>query len=176
MRTLISLLTAAAALGACASSGSTPPPELRNSGLVGQPTSSSASIVNTTVAFPIDQVWLALPGVYASLGIPVQMLDAKNHQMGNEGFKTRKQLGTTPLSRYIECGTTQIGPNADAYDVVLTLLTQLQPGVGGATNVTTTFEGSAKPVTYSQDYSRCSSKGLLEARLNDSLVARLRPR
>ena len=87
---------------------------------------------------------------------PLTTLEVKTHQMGNEGFKLRKTLGSTPLSRYIECGTTQIGPNAESYDVVLTLLTQLYPADGGSTSVTHTFEGSAKPVTYSQDYSRCS--------------------
>ena len=114
-----------------------------------------------------------LPAAYDSIKVPLNTLDAKTHTIGNDGFKVRKELGATALSKYIECGTTQIGPNADSYDVVLTVVTQLQPGDAGATKVVTTFESSARPIAFSQEYSKCSSKGVLEARLMDVLRKRL---
>jgi hypothetical protein len=163
-----------ASLAGCASVPSNAPAGEVRTGTVGLSQNASTSNVSTPVSYSLDQVWRVLPAVYAALGIPVQLIDPKTHQVGNEGFKTRKTLGTTPLSTYIECGKTQIGENADSYDVVLTVLTSVQPGNSGGSNVVTTIEASAKPVTYSQEYSRCSSKGRLEAQLVDSLMARLR--
>lgn len=171
MRTQILFVLISAA--SCASSPSRTPASEVRTGTIGMTTATSVSNVNTTVAYSVDRVWRVLPGAYSSLGIPIQMLDPKAHQVGNEGFKTRRVLGTTPLSRYIDCGLTQIGPNADSYDVVLTILSQLQSAPNGGTTIVTTVESSARPATYSQEYSRCSSKGVLEARLTDSLVARL---
>jgi hypothetical protein len=40
--------------------------------------------------------------------------------------------------------------------------------------MTTAFDASAKPVAFAQDYSHCSSKGVLEPRLVDSVLTRLR--
>jgi len=164
-----------ATLSACASSTSGSPAvtPIRSQGTVGMSVDSRAHTYTQAIAYPVDQVWRALPAVYDSLKIPLNTLDAKTHTIGNDGFKIRRQLGTITLSKYIECGTTQIGPNADSYEVVLTVLTQVEPGTSGAAKVTTTFESSARPLAFAQEYSRCSSKGVLEARLMDVLRSRL---
>ena len=118
-----------------------------------------------TVPYAPDKVWRALPAVYDSLGIPVSTLDPAKRVIGNEAFKVRGRLKSTPLSRYIDCGSsTQIGPNADSYDVVLTLVTNVRPAEGGATTVNNTFSAVARPANFSQDYSQCSSRSTMETR------------
>jgi len=133
--------------------------------------SSSESAAN--VALPLDQIWRVMPAVYQSLGVALTTLDQKTHVIGNEGFKIRKQLGGVDLSKYIECGTTQIGPNADSYEVHFTLLTQLLAGPGGTTTVTTTLQAASRPLSFAQDYSRCSSKGVLEPKIVQMISAKL---
>jgi hypothetical protein len=112
-----------------------------------------------------EQVWRSLPAVFDSIGIPVANLDAPKRVMGNSAFKIRGRLKNVPLSRYIDCGTsTQIGPNADNYDVNISLLAEVKPGESGTTLLVTTFDAVARPANFAQAYSQCSSKGTLEAR------------
>ena len=169
------------ALGACASAGT--------SGAAGAPASQTISVIgaaggaqintpgeNTThvqtLPFAVDQVWRMLPAVFDSLGIPVQTLDGVKRTIGITGYAIRRRLKTVPLSRFIDCGTSQMGPSADDYDVRLTVLTTVRAGEGGAT-VTTSLEALARPLNYAQEYSRCSTKGALEQRIIDVLQARL---
>jgi hypothetical protein len=128
------------------------------------------------VALPIDEVWRVLPAVFDSLAIPVATLEPARRAIGNPGFKAHKQLGRTPLSRYIDCGQAQSFPSADTYDVHLSVLTQVAAGESGVTTVSTLVQASARPMTVSGDYSRCSSKGTLEARIVDAVKARLQRR
>ena len=127
-----------------------------------------------TLAYSPDAVWRALPAVFDSLGITVAAIDPAKKSMGNEAFKVRGRLKNVPLSRLIDCGnSTQIGPNADNYDVSLTLLADVRPGDAGSSRVTTTFRALGKPANFSQGYSECSSKGVVEGRFLEILKARL---
>jgi len=166
------------ALGACASSGpiasgrSTETVRATGPG-VGMTLTPSAGLTTTNVAFPSEQVWRTMPAVFESLGIALTTVDPKKHLLGNEGLKIRKQLGTVALSKYIECGTTQIGPNADSYEIFMRILTDVQPGPSGGAIINTTFEASARPISFAQEYSRCGSKGVLEAKIAQLATAKL---
>ena len=166
---------------ACASGGTATPsgaPSSQSVGVVGPGGTVSVATAGRnesnvqTLPFTPDAVWRILPAVFDSLGIPVSTLDQVKHTIGNSGFAVRRRLKTTPLSRFIDCGQTQLGPNADDYDVRLTVISEVHPAEGGAT-VTTTVEASARPVNYAQEYSNCPSRGALEQRIIDALQARL---
>jgi hypothetical protein len=136
----------------------------------------SATDNSSTHTLPVtpDQVWKLLPGVLDTLGIPVGTLEPASRTIGNSGLKIRGRLRGVPLSRYIDCGnSTQIGPNADSYDVNLVFLAEVRPAQGGST-VRVTLQAVAKPVNFAQDYSQCSTKGMLESRFFDILSARLK--
>ena len=174
-------LLSATVLAACASSGSVPAAATTTSTIRGgSAIGGSLNMSSTTapsvssVPFPLDQVWRVMPAALDSLAIPLGIIDPARHIIGNEGFKIGQRLGKVSLSRYVECGTTQIGPNADSYEVYLTVLVQLSPGAGGATSVATTFESLARPITFAQDYSRCTTKGLLESRLLEFVRTQLK--
>lgn len=127
-----------------------------------------------TVPHPIGDVWSVVPSAYDTLGITKAVIDPGEHFVSNAGVKIRQRLGGTPLSRFIECGTTQIGPNADSYEVFLTVSTQITPAAGGQSNIASIVEAAAKPLNFAQEYARCSSKGVLEQRIADAIKLRLR--
>jgi hypothetical protein len=169
-------------LAACASggAGSTATPASQTVTVVGSEGGTSLTMPGNnsstvrTLTFGMDQVWRALPFVFDSIGIPVGTLDPAKRTIGNSGFKIRSRLKGVPLSRYIDCGnSTQIGPNADAYDVNITMFAELHAADAGGTAVSTTIDIVARPATFAQEYSHCASKGLLETRFFDILKARL---
>lgn len=173
------MMLAACASGGTTSSGTGAPQTTRVMGGGGLSTGGSirmnatdaASI--TTVGFPLDVVWRALPAAYDSLKIPLTTLDAKTHHIGNEGMKIRQRLGTVMLSKYIDCGQAQIGPSADSYDVYLNVTTKLSARSGAETEIATIVESAAKPLNFGQDYTRCTSKGTIENAISAIVAAKL---
>jgi hypothetical protein len=137
-------------------------------GVVATPASARTSSFLTTP----EAVWSVLPAAYESLGIPLSVSDPATRTLGNTGFNVRRRLGSVPLVRYIDCGSTQGGPSAETYDVRLVINSVVRPGEG-ATTVATTVEAMGKPVAFSGEYIRCSSTGVLEARVADAIKARL---
>lgn len=179
---LLSLVTFAACAsgaGGTTSSGSGAPQTTRVTGGGGLNTggairmnaSDAASV--TRVGFPLDVVWRALPAAYDSLKIPLTTLDPKAHHLGNEGLKIRQRLGNVALSKYIDCGQAQIGPSADSYDVYLNVTTTLTARSGAETEVSTIVESAAKPLSFGQDYTRCTSKGTIENAISAIVAAKL---
>ena len=182
MRTLA--LLSLASLAACASThtASTATPESEQVRIGGGTPSGLRMVSNTaaridTLWTGFDKVWKVLPGVYAILEIPIEQFNSEAGTIGNSGLKLYRRLGKIPLTRYIDCGTTQIGPNADSYEVLLTVLTKIQRSRADSSNTTvaTTVEAVARPIQFRGEYSRCSSKGALEARLAEVLKVQLAP-
>lgn len=184
MRRLLLLSLVVPVVHACASSSSTgsaasAPSTRPATRTISSPDIGSMTVTATSTAdvshlpYSSDAVWRILPSVFDSVGIPVSTIDQARKSIGNAGYKTRTRLGKAPLSRYLDCGNTQIGPNADSYDVFLTVMTTVSPeGATGAT-LTTIVDAQSRPVTFNQGYSRCSSKGGIEIRIADLVKARL---
>jgi hypothetical protein len=116
------------------------------------------------------KVWAMLPQVFDSVGIPAATIDPAQHLVGNSTFKAHGRLKGTPLSRYVDCGSsTQVGPNADSYDLVMSLAAQVLPGPAGASSIAVTLETVGRPATFTQDYIRCTTRGQLENRFIETL-------
>ncbi len=188
MRFLVLVLLApVAALMGCASAGSTPSsgaaaapgapvPQRRQVQIAGAPLvmSTEASRDVAQLAAPVARSWEALRAAYDSVGVAVGTLDPRTYTIGNLGYKVRQRLGRAPLSRYLDCGgSTQVGPNADSYDVMLSVTSTLTPAGAEATTLTTTVEADARPATFNQSWMRCTSKGALEKRLADLVRTQL---
>ena len=118
---------------------------------------------------PVGMVWNALRTSYDSLGIPVTRADETNRVMANEGMRLRRRLGKVPLTRYLDCGSAQAGPNAETYEVHLAVVTQLRPDSANTTIATTAIEASAKPVQFAGEFVACASTGELERSLESML-------
>lgn len=132
--------------------------------------------LSATIGAPLQAVWRMLPTAFDSVGLQLSLIDPKTHVMGNEGIRVRQKLGKERLSTYFECGTTQVGPNADSYEIFMTAMMNLEPVRGDSTRtkVTVTISGAAKPLQFSQDYSRCTSKTALERRMLDVIASVVR--
>jgi hypothetical protein len=129
----------------------------------------------TSVPFGADAVFAVLPAIMDSLGVPVATMDRAKRQIGIIGFKLRNRLGRAPLSTLMDCGgSSQIGPNADSYDVVISVMTVVTAAGAESANIATLVEAQARPATYAQAYNRCSTKGTLEQRIVDAVTRRLR--
>lgn len=170
----ILMVLALAACGACASSGQGARPETVSRVFV--PGGSGAQMYNEPgvgsrlVDAPLDSVWLALPRAYELLGIPDAGVDAERTMFGNPGYRARRIEGER-LSKYVDCGmgSTAI-PNADQYEVTLSVLTRLTAGQDGGTMVVTTVEATGKPRAVSGNPVYCQSKGTLEARVAELVL------
>ena len=180
MRRLMLVTAAVCSMTACASSSSSsttparPAVQTVSGGAAGSMTiASSTSSDVVKLAHTPDAVWRIMPSVYDSLGVTVSTIDQSRKSIGNPGYKIRQKLGKAPLSRYIDCGTAQIGPSADSYDVMLSVMSTVTPDGAQGAVLTTVVEAQAKPVTYNQAYSRCSSKGTIEKRISELVQARL---
>jgi hypothetical protein len=132
--------------------------------------------ISAVLGAPLEAAWRVLPTAFDSAGVQLSLIDPKKHVMANEGFKVRAKLGKERLSTYFECGTTQVGPNADSYELYLTVYTSLEPvkGDSSRTRMTVAVTGAGKPLQWSQDYSRCTSKTLLERKMLDAVAATLK--
>jgi len=141
--------------------------------VTGTSTNLSASMMNSpsanggTVAFPEERVWAVMRTVYDSLGIPVAAFDPASKTIGNNSLRLKRRLGEVALSKYINCGSTQGFPSADTYEVFLSITTSIRPDASGpqATQISTTVDGQARPITFSGEPVRCSSLTTLEARI-----------
>lgn len=174
---LVALLLAACASSAAPSTAARPATQTIGRGDIGALTVTNAvSMSSTSVQHPVDAVWRILPSVFDSVGIKVEQIDPSKREIGNAGYRIRNRLGKTSLSRYLDCGNSQIGPNADSYDVVLTVLSVVAANGPAASTLTTSVEAQARPATYNQAYSRCSSKGGIESRIAELVAARLAPK
>lgn len=179
-RSLVSLslgVGSFALLAACASSSSPsarPATQTVGSADVGSMTIAASSTADVSkLPYTVDAVWRVLPSVFDSVGIPLTTIDQARKEIGNPGFKIRTRLGKAPLSRYLDCGNTQIGPNADSYDVFMNVMTRVSADGPNGAVLSTLVDAQARPVTFNQAYSRCSSKGGIEIRIADLVKARL---
>jgi hypothetical protein len=178
---LVPLLTllGCASGGAPASGGTAPggaTPQRRQVQIAGAALvmSTEASEDVSTVPAPVTRSWEALRAAYDSVGVAVGTLDPRTYTIGNLGYKVRQRLGRAPLSRYLDCGgSTQVGPNADSYDVMLSVTSTLRPAGEGATQLSTMVEAQARPATFNQGWMRCSSKGALEKRIAELVRGQL---
>jgi len=168
-----------AALTACASTPSSDTPTVTEGGMVPPTTrvvgvkssidlrtNPTISRTTVTVQGTPAQVWSMLVAAYDSIGIPVNVSNPPQGLLGNDGFKLRRRLKDVPLTRYLDCGSTQGGPSAESYEVMLAVKTQLLP-VNGAITATTMVDASARPVAISGNYVKCGSTGKLEARIGE---------
>lgn len=180
-----SLLVATLALlaSACASAGGsstatpdvTPTPTVNTARVVtGTNTTLQVNTMNIDldvklfVTGTVDEAWAVLPGVYAELGIPLSVNDARTKTLGNTGWRTRRQIGRVPMQRYLECGSSGTIENAETYNINLSITTTVLPNANGGSVISTAITGVGKnPITSSSAEVRCTSKSQLELRIRD---------
>jgi hypothetical protein len=128
----------------------------------------SATTVGITadIDAPPDDVFRTLRSAYDDLKIPVSDLSAKDRMVGNQQFKTRRRIAGVPMQNYLECGGNPGQPNAETYDVAITVMSSVSVSRDGASTLTTRVQAIASDPGHGQvNQMRCSTTGELEARI-----------
>jgi len=157
---------------ACASSGGGPaapapaPQIIETAGGAPLRVEGQVVIAGGTVAAPVDSAWKAAIKVYNELGIQVTTLITESRTIGNQALKIRRVLNGVPLSRYLNCGAgSGVGPNADYYNVEMSIMTYLVPNTHAATDVQTRIDAKATPLSVGSNPVVCVTTGVLERRI-----------
>ncbi len=119
----------------------------------------------TKLLVGVDKAWSEYPTVFGELGIEPNVIDSKQHVFGNAGVKVRGSLGRQRLSRYIDCGATAGMANADQYDIIVRVVSQVVPADAGLATIRTQVEANGRASGESSTSARCVSTGALEARI-----------
>lgn len=120
------------------------------------------------------QVWSVLPQVYEELAIPLTIKNDAQKVLGNEGWRTRRQIGRVPMQRYLDCGGSGNIENAETYAINMSILTTVTANPTGGSVVGTTIVATGRNlVTSSGQEVRCVSKGDLEIRIRDMVQAKV---
>jgi len=137
-------------------------------GFTGQP----SSIQDTIVRESPNRIWGVLPAVFSTLGVPTRTLEPGAYTIGLEMGRVARIEGGR-LSTHLECGRGILGPNADNYDVTMTLIVQLAPHASGGTSIRTTLDAYARPRTSSGEPLHCASSRTLERRVMELMQMEL---
>jgi hypothetical protein len=135
--------------------------------------SPSYDVAMDTIYAGVAPIWSALPAIYTALSIPLTTADNQALRVGNEGMKIRRRLGETSLVKLLDCGRTQIGQNADSYEILMSVVTTLRRHDEGTTFIATAVEASGKPMQFGGSETRCRTTGELEKQISLALRARV---
>lgn len=115
------------------------------------------------------QAWRALPAAYTALGIPLAALDSA-HRFVRGAATAYRQFQRSQVSRFVDCGSSLVGPNADAYHVQLVIESEIDSVSTASSTVRTHVDatGSGSGTTV-----RCSTTGSLERLINNQVKALL---
>jgi hypothetical protein len=119
----------------------------------------------TKLLVGVDKAWAAVPTVFGELGIAPNVVDSKQHVYGNAGTNFRRELGNQRMSRYFDCGSTTGISNADQYDLLIRVITQIVPADAGLSILRTQAEATGHATATSGQVVRCASTGALEERI-----------
>jgi hypothetical protein len=181
--TTLVLMVMAMCLSACASRSSSGPDVVR--GLVlptttsfdggpRTPSNQPSSVRDTVIVGDRGRIWGVLPSVFASLDIDPEMIDPTTLAIGTQRQRTSRVDGNL-LSVFLDCGGGVAAPNANSYDVSLSLFVQLVARGSGSTLVRTVVDATAQSRYNQSDQIQCASFGTLERRVIGLIDEGLRP-
>ena len=121
------------------------------------------------------RAWAALPAAFAELGLEINFREPETLRVGTCYQKVRLRLGKEPLSNFVECGDSRGMPNADRYEVALTVLTKVEVTGEQAAKLYTFVLGVGLDASGAiRDRLWCYSKGVLEKRIRNLVEERAR--
>jgi hypothetical protein len=135
---------------------------------------STTEVNSVLINAPVDKAWAALQEAYTTLTIPVTELNQQTRTIGNNAYRVRRRIGDVPTMRALDCGGDSGMPNAETYQLMLTVKSRIIPNDAGGSVVQTTLEGTGKNATTAASSDvRCSSMGVLEKKIADLIKAKV---
>lgn len=171
------LLVAAVTAAGCASGssgGATPTPNVTMAPVTQRIVMPAGSTLNINtvdvnsghsqiIIGTMDAAWTALNVAYSDLKIPITTLVDAQHLVGNESFKVRRRVGDIPMQRILDCGNAQGIPNAETYDIVMSISSFLAPNPKGGLNLVTRIDATGRSPSFARENAvACHSSGTLE--------------
>jgi hypothetical protein len=181
MHALSSVLVLAVT-ASCASSGSSPgpdiaPPSQRVVATDNQTTYRTTVAPNAKSPVPAapSRAFDAVRAVYDELGIPIATNDPATGRVGNTNFWKTRKLGSEALSTYVNCGDSFAGGSAaDNYRVYLSILSVVRPNGSGASELETAVSASAQNMEGTAgDRITCGTTGRLEERIRQGVLRKV---
>ena len=182
------LLVIAIALGGCASSqsapGSQPPVEvgattqrivsaMDNTKILGGAVANQVA-VGVTVGAPANDVWTALQAVYGELKVPEGTLESSSRTIGNQQFRVRRKFAGESMMKWMDCGSGSGGPNAETYDIQLSLTSYVTVISPTQSTLTTRVSGQGSDPAFGRGNSVvCNTQGELEKKIEQMVKAKL---
>ena len=180
MRSLMCLMVLALATS-CASSRSAPDPEIVT--LTERVLATDSHGTYRTTVAPSDKahvpvspsrVFDALKSVYEELGVPPAINDPTTGRVGNIDFWKTRKPGTEPISTYLNCGDSIMGPAADIYRVYISVISVVRPDGKGESELETALSAQARNMEgTTSDRVACGTTGRLEQIIRQRLLDKL---
>ena len=130
-------------------------------------------------SFPVgpDEVFAAVRDAYAALSIPLSRDEPAQRTIGNDGLRARRVIGKLETRRLFDCGGTAGAPNAETYQLTVTIISSVRSDGGTGSVLTTVVDGSGiNPNFASSGAVRCSSTSSLEDAIAKDVRTRLQAR
>ena len=122
--------------------------------------------METPIDARADKIWSVLPAVLTDLGLTVNFREPAAFRTGTCYQRLRLRLGRELLSTFIDCGETVSRPNADRYEIALTVLITVRPTGENRASVFTFVLGVALDASgAASNRLWCYSKGGIEERI-----------
>lgn len=125
--------------------------------------------LNQSVTLTPQQAFESLPGVYRDIGLTIDQRDPASLQVGVSRHRFSREVLDRRASDFFDCGTDPgLGrPTADQVPIDASIVTQVLQQ-GGATELRTTVQGTARRTGGNAGVATCQSTGLME-----NLIGRL---
>lgn len=132
-------------------------------------TTRSLTTHTVVLEMPIETAYRRLLATYDVLGLEANTFSERDWFVGARNLTLRRRLGDRRLSSLLNCGSGMTGPNADSYEISLSIVSQLRPAGTAATQLSTRIEASARPMGVSGTTVHCSTTGRLETEISESV-------
>jgi hypothetical protein len=118
-------------------------------------------------------LWPLIAGVYGEVGLAEPVLDRASWTAVLQNHTATRRLGRETMSTFFECGAGVTGPHANTRRIRMTVQTALESTATGETVARTRVDAVAVSTEGASGVPiQCSSKGILERRINNMLLVR----
>jgi hypothetical protein len=127
-----------------------------------------ADMVTASLDVPAsaEEAWPALKAVYEEMKIPMREVSESSRTVRNLRFVVSRRLGGQRLSRYLDCGRSATGPNADSYRLELEIASRVVAVGPGQSRIDSEITGTGTNMEgTSNNRVLCTSNHQLELRI-----------
>ena len=129
--------------------------------------------VEAKVPASADRAWAVLPAVFADLGLEVNFREPATRRAGVCYQRVHGRLAGALLSTFLDCGDSRSVPNADRFEVAMTVLATVVPAGDQAAKLHAFVIGVGDDAASSNSKTWCYSTGALEARIRRLVETKL---